>query len=91
MNKEKNNGVDIEFIYSDTCPDYPPAKEIVERVVEDYEGVNVNYLQVKDNAEKIKKYDITHVPTIVINGEVEFVETLTVEKLKDRIEEIMDE
>ncbi|MGM0405654.1 MAG: thioredoxin family protein [Thermoplasmatota archaeon] len=87
MNEEDGN-IKMEFIYSETCPDCPPAKEAVERIKEDYEDLDVDYIKAKDRADIINKYDITHVPTIVINEKVEFVETLTEEKLRARLEEI---
>lgn len=90
-NEDDEDTILIEFIYSDTCPDCPPAKEAVERVVPDYDRVEVEYLQVKDNPGKISKHDITHVPTIVIDGDVEFVETLTEAKLRATLEEKLDE
>ena len=77
----------IEFIYSKTCPDCPPAKEIVERVKDDYEDLSVEYILAKNSPEIVDKYDITHVPTIVIDGDVVFVEELDEEELKEKIEE----
>jgi len=81
----------VEVVFSDTCPDFPPVKETVDRVVPDYDGVEVEYLLVKDNPGKISKHDITHVPTVIIDGEVAFVETLTEAKLRGKIEEVLDE
>lgn len=88
MTEEKDENIEMEFIYSDTCPDCIQAKELVDRVKEDYSDLEVVYIQAKDRADMINKYEVTHIPTIVINGEVEFVETLTEEKLRARLEDI---
>ncbi|MFO7793320.1 MAG: thioredoxin family protein [Thermoplasmata archaeon] len=85
---EKDGKIEMEFIYSETCPDSSQAKELVERVKDDYGDLDVNFIKAKDRADIINKYEVTHIPTIVINGEVEFVETLTEEKLRARLEEI---
>jgi len=85
---EKDEKIEMEFIYSETCPDCPPAKELVKRVKEDYDDLEIDFIKAKDRADIINKYDITHIPTIVINEEVEFVEILTEEKLRARLEEI---
>ncbi len=85
---EEDGKIKMEFIYSETCPDCPPAKEAVERIKEDYDDLEVDYIKAKDRADLISKYDITHIPTVVINENVEFVETLTEEKLRNRLEEI---
>ncbi len=79
--------VNIDFIYSDTCPDCPPAKKTVERVVKEFEDVEVNYLRAKDVPEKLDEYDITHIPTIIIDGEVSHVEVVNDKELKEKIQE----
>ncbi len=86
MSEEKVPMVSIDFIYSDTCPDCPPAKKTVERVTEDMEGVKVNYHRPKDVPEMVTEYDITHVPTIIIDGEISFVEKVNDKELKEIIE-----
>jgi len=88
--KEAESKVCIEFIFSDTCPDCPPAKELVERIVPEFEDVDVKYLEARNNPGLIEKYDITHIPTIVINEEVAFVESLTEAKLRTKIQELID-
>ncbi|MFO8110102.1 MAG: thioredoxin family protein [Thermoplasmata archaeon] len=92
--KTDESKVTIEFIYSDTCPDCPPAKELVERIIPEFEDVDVNvdvkYLEARDSTQFIEKYDITHVPTVVINEEVVFVESLTEAKLRTKLQELID-
>ncbi|MEF8832765.1 MAG: thioredoxin family protein [Candidatus Thermoplasmatota archaeon] len=87
MSEEKEPMVSIEFIYSDTCPDCPPARNTVERVTEDMEDVKVNYHRAKDVPEMVDEYDITHVPTIIVDEEVAFVEQVKDKELKESIEE----
>ncbi len=86
MSEEKEAKVSIDFIYSDTCPDCPPAKKTVERVTEDMDDVEVNYHRPKDVPEMVAEYGITHVPTIIINDEVSFVEQVNDKELKEIIE-----
>ncbi len=83
--------INIEFIYSDTCPDCPPAKKIVENVTEDMENVKVDYKRAKNSPEMIKEHEITHVPTIIIDGEVAFIETLTEKDLEEKLNDKMNE
>ncbi len=90
MSAEKKN-TKIDVIYSDTCPDCPPVKEAIENVLQDFEGIEVEYREARDSSNLISKHDITHVPTVIINDEVEFVETLTEDKLRHRLEEIINE
>ncbi|MFW5927996.1 MAG: thioredoxin family protein [Thermoplasmatota archaeon] len=82
--------IHIEFIYSDTCPDCPPAKRIVENVTDDMENIKVDYKRAKDSPGIIKKHEITHVPTIIIDGEVAFIETLTEKDLEEKLDNIVD-
>ncbi len=89
MSTEKKPKVSIDFIYSDTCPDCPPARKAVERVTKDMPSVEVNYHRPKDVPEMVAEYDVTHVPTIIIDGEVAFVESVNDKELKERIEEAL--
>ncbi|MFO7992096.1 MAG: thioredoxin family protein [Thermoplasmata archaeon] len=82
--------IHIEFIYSDTCPDCPPAKEIVESVINSYDCLKVDYMNIKDDPDLIKKYELAYTPTIVINGKKEFVEHLTEGELIHRLEEMIN-
>ncbi len=88
MTSEEDPKVEIDFIYSDTCPDCPPAKETLERVIKDLndDDIIVNYLRAKDAAKKVEKYDITHIPTVIIDGEVAHVETVSDKELKENIQ-----
>ncbi len=86
MSEEKEPIVSIDFIYSETCPDCPPAKKAVERVTEDMDDVEVTYHRPRDVPEMVAEYEITHVPTIIINGEVSFVEKVNDKELKEIIE-----
>ncbi|MFP4001095.1 MAG: thioredoxin family protein [Candidatus Natronoplasma sp.] len=89
MSTEEKSNVSIDFIYSDTCPDCPPARKAVERVIDGMDSVEVNYHRPKDVPEMVDEYDVTHVPTIIIDGEVEFVETVNDKELKEKLEEKM--
>ncbi|MBS3817272.1 MAG: thioredoxin family protein [Candidatus Thermoplasmatota archaeon] len=86
MCTKEEKEVKIDFIYSDTCPDCPPARKTVERITEDFDGVEINYFRAKDVPEKVKEYDITHVPTIIIDDEISHVETVNDKELKEELE-----
>ncbi|MFP3871354.1 MAG: thioredoxin family protein [Candidatus Natronoplasma sp.] len=86
MTSDEDPKVEIDFIYSDTCPDCPPARQTLERVTKDFENVEVNYLRAKEALEKVDEHDITHIPTIIIDGEVAHVETVNDKELKENIE-----
>ncbi len=89
MPEKDEKNIEIDFIYTDTCPDCPPAKETVKRVTEDMDQVEVKYHLPKDVPEMVDEHDITHVPTIIINGEVAFVENIEDDELKDYIEKLI--
>ncbi len=87
MDDVEPSTINIEFIYTDTCPDCPPARRVLERVADEYDDIDVEYLLAEENPDKLHEHDVTHVPTIVVDGEVSFVESLTESKLKDKIDE----
>lgn len=84
----KEDKITIDFIYTDTCPDCPPAKKTVKRVTEDRDDIEVKYHLPKDVPEMVDEYDITHVPTIIINEEVAFVEKVNDEELEEYLEDL---
>ncbi len=60
----------IELFTSPTCPHCVRARQVVERVVKQMPGVVVIEREVSspENAELARRYGITAVPTMVING-----------------------
>lgn len=66
--------VKLEVYTSKTCPHCPKAKEAAEKVKEKL-GDQLDYqpLDVDENMDKVREYQIMSVPTIVIDGEVAFI------------------
>ncbi|WP_423792021.1 MJ0307 family thioredoxin [Methanocaldococcus indicus] len=77
--------VKIELFTSPMCPHCPAAKRVVEEVVSEIPDVEVEYINVMENPQKAMEYGIMAVPTIVINGEVEFIGAPTKEALIEAI------
>ena len=77
--------VKIEVFTSPMCPHCPAAKRVVEEVVSEMEGVEVEHVDVMKEPERAANYGIMAVPTIVIDGEVAFVGAPTKEALKDKL------
>jgi small redox-active disulfide protein 1 len=77
--------VKIEVSTSPMCPHCPAAKRVVEEVVSEMEGIEVEHVDVMKEPERAANYGIMAVPTIVIDGEVAFVGAPTKEALKDKL------
>ncbi|WP_406656236.1 cytochrome c biogenesis protein CcdA [Methanolobus sp. ZRKC2] len=59
--------VTVEFFYESGCLKCEKAAPTIEKIVGQYNSVNYSKHDVMDSFEYIQKYDITVVPTIVIN------------------------
>lgn len=73
--------VKIEVFVSNSCPHCPSAVNLVAMVKEEIDGLDVEILNVNDfdNRQKALDYQIMAVPSIAINGKVEFLGTPTKE------------
>jgi len=76
----------IELFYTDTCPDCPPARAVVKKVLRNYPQVVLEEINAKEQKERAKLYGLTHVPTIIMDGEVVFIEKVEEEALRKEIE-----
>lgn len=59
--------VTVELFYENGCLKCEKASPVIEEVVAQYENVNYSKHEIMDSIEYIQEYDITIVPTIVIN------------------------
>lgn len=81
----------VEVFSSNSCPHCPSAIKVAEEAQNDMgldievEVVNVND---PDNMQRARDYQIMAVPTIAINGKVEFVGAPTKDQLVSKINEI---
>lgn len=81
----------IEVFTTENCPYCPMAKDAVNEAKKSFseDDVEVEFINANEDIEKIRKYNIMSVPTIVINEEVAFIgapETSDlIEKIKEKI------
>ena len=59
--------VTVEFFYENGCLKCEKANPVIEKVVDQYDNVNYSKYDIMESFEYIGKYDLTVVPTIVIN------------------------
>ena len=59
--------VTVEFFYENGCLKCEKASPAIEKVVRQYDNVNYTKYDIMESFEYIREYDITVVPTIVIN------------------------
>jgi len=59
--------VTIEVFYSQTCPNCPPQKDLVNNYREN-ENVNVKMTDVAKNNSRAKNYGVRAVPTTIVDG-----------------------
>lgn len=59
--------VTVELFYENGCLKCEKAAPVIERVLVQYDNVNYSRYEIRDSFEYIQEYDITIVPTIVIN------------------------
>ncbi|ADG13871.1 MJ0307 family thioredoxin [Methanocaldococcus infernus] len=76
--------VKVEVFTSPMCPHCPAAKRVVEEVAKEM-PIEVEYIDVTQNPQKAMEYGIMAVPTIVIDGEIEFIGAPTKEALIEAI------
>ena len=62
--------IKVEVFSSDSCPHCPGAVKVAEEAKADLEVVNIN---TEENRKRAIDYQIMAVPTIVIDGQVEFI------------------
>jgi thioredoxin 1 len=77
----------VEVFTSPTCPHCPAAVRVVEEAEKEIEGLEVEIIDTSDmdNRQKAMDYQIYAVPTIAINGKVEFVGAPSLPELMDKL------
>lgn len=66
--------VKLEVYTSKTCPYCPMAVAAAEDAVKELgDAVEYEHLDVDENMDKVRKYQIMSVPTVVIDDEVAFI------------------
>ncbi|MCF0226131.1 MAG: MJ0307 family thioredoxin [Methanobrevibacter sp.] len=85
--------IKIEVFSSNSCPHCPGAIKVAQDVQNDMDlDIEVEILNVNDpeNMKKARDYQLMAVPTIAINGKVEFVGAPTEDQLVSKINEIVN-
>ncbi|MDO5851916.1 MAG: thioredoxin family protein [Methanobacteriaceae archaeon] len=84
--------VKVEIFVSQSCPYCPMAIEAADKVKSTIgDGIEIEKLDVSENPDKIKEYDIMSVPVIAINGKVVFTGVPTEEELQAAVTSRMDD
>lgn len=81
----------VEVFTSPTCPHCPGAVMVVEEAKKqlgDQIEVSIEDTSENESIEKAMKYEIQAVPTIVIDGKVQFVGAPTIQELLEKLEEL---
>lgn len=72
----------LEVFTSQSCPYCPMAVEAAKKAKEELgDAIEFEHLDVNENMDKVRQYQIMSVPTIVIDGEVAFVGAPDAEEL----------
>jgi small redox-active disulfide protein 1 len=61
--------VKLEVFTSQSCPYCPMAVSVAEEMVKEFgDQLDYQHLDVNENMEKVREYQIMSVPTVVLNG-----------------------
>lgn len=83
--------IKVEVFSSNSCPHCPGAIKVAEDAQKDMDlDIDVEVVNVNDpdNMQRARDYQIMAVPTIAVNGKVEFVGAPTEDQLVSKINEI---
>lgn len=81
--------LEIEVITAPGCMKCGRAKELVAKVIQDYEGVEVKEVSVVDIPERIVELSIMATPAVIMNGNLEFRSHPKEGELRGKIEEYL--
>ncbi len=78
--------VTLEVFTSHSCPYCPVAVEVAEKVMQNFgDEVEYSHLNVDENMDKVREYQIMSVPTVVINGKTAFIGAPDEEELTKKL------
>lgn len=78
--------VKVEVFTSKTCPHCPGAIAVAQKVKEQFgDEMDFEHLDVDENMEKVREYGLMSVPTVVVDGKVEFIGAPTEEELTQKV------
>ena len=62
----------IELFSSEGCQDCEAVKKLIDQIIQQYTGVELEIVDIAEDASRAEEYGIISVPSIVINGELLF-------------------
>ena len=82
--------VKLEVFTSQSCPYCPMAVEVAEQVVNEFgDDVDYQHLDVNENMEKVREYEIMSVPTVVLEGKTVSIGAPDPEQLSKQIKKAL--
>lgn len=78
--------VKVEVFTSKTCPHCPSAIAVAQKVKEQFgDEMDLELLDVDENIDKVREYGLMSVPTVVVDGKVEFIGAPTEDELTRKV------
>ncbi|MBE6487580.1 MAG: thioredoxin [Methanosphaera stadtmanae] len=78
--------IKLEVFTSKTCPHCPSAVTVAQKVKEQLgDELDFQHLDVDENIDKVRQYQLMSVPTIVIDGKIAFIGAPSEEELLQSI------
>lgn len=62
----------IELFSSEGCQDCVTVKKLLDQIIERYTNIDLEIVDIAEDASRAEEYGIISVPSIVINGELMF-------------------
>lgn len=75
----------IELLTMPGCGHCAAAKEIIEKVKEDFSEMEVEIIDTTEHPEAAAKYMLMSVPGVVINGKLEFTGGVNERELREKL------
>lgn len=82
--------LEIEVITASGCTKCGHTKELVAKVIQDYDGVELKEVSVVEIPERIVELGIMATPSIIMNGKLEFKSHPREEELRKKIDEYLE-
>jgi len=78
--------IKLEVFTSKTCPHCPSAVTVAQKVKEQLgDELDFQHLDVDENIDKVRQYQLMSIPTIVIDGKIAFIGAPSEEELLQSI------
>lgn len=82
--------VKLEVFTSQSCPYCPMAVEVAEQMVQEFgDDLDYQHLDVNQNMDKVREYEIMSVPTVVLEGKTVSIGAPDPEQLSRQIKKAL--